>query len=91
MKCRYELDALVILEPRVSGIPASKIIKGWGFKYSVQMEAVGFAGGIWIVLNNDDLVVDIKMSDEQFLHYNLSLEGEEMLFTAVYANPNEQR
>ncbi|KAI9120692.1 hypothetical protein K1719_007725 [Acacia pycnantha] len=91
MKCRYKLDVLVILEPRVSGIPASKIIKGWGFKYSVRREAVGFVGGIWIVWNNDDLVVDIKMSDEQLLHCNLSLEWEEMLFTTVYANPNEQR
>ncbi|KAI9117244.1 hypothetical protein K1719_011410 [Acacia pycnantha] len=46
LKFRYKVDMVVILEPRVSGNSATKIIKSWGFKYSVRVEAVGFSGGI---------------------------------------------
>ncbi|KAI9071977.1 hypothetical protein K1719_046060 [Acacia pycnantha] len=48
MKCRYRLDLFVILEPRISGNLASKVIKSWGFKHSVKMETVGFSGGLWL-------------------------------------------
>ncbi|KAI9127269.1 hypothetical protein K1719_001828 [Acacia pycnantha] len=91
MKRRYRLDLVVILEPRISGNPASKVIKSWGFKHSVRMEAVGFSGGIWLLWELDELVVDVKIMDEQFIHCQLSLGDEVMLFTAVYAHPNEQR
>ncbi|KAI9100326.1 hypothetical protein K1719_024544 [Acacia pycnantha] len=91
MKRRYRLDLVVILEPRISGNPASKVIKNWGFKHSVRMEAVGFSGGIWLLWEMEELVVDVKIMDEQFIHCQLNLGGEVMLFTAVYAHPNEQR
>ncbi|KAI9128591.1 hypothetical protein K1719_000074 [Acacia pycnantha] len=39
----------------------------------------------------DDLVVDVKNMDEQFIQCQLKLGGEELLFTAIYAQPNEQR
>ncbi|KAI9109580.1 hypothetical protein K1719_019634 [Acacia pycnantha] len=91
MKRRYRLDMVVILEPRISGNVASKVIKNWGFKHSVRMEAVGFSGGIWILWEFDELKVDVKAMDEQFIHCSLKYGGEEMLFTAVYAHPNEQK
>ena len=43
MKDRYKLDVLVILEPRISGVHASKVIKCWGYRKSIKMEADGFA------------------------------------------------
>ncbi|KAI9088650.1 hypothetical protein K1719_029764 [Acacia pycnantha] len=91
MRYRYKLDMLVILEPRISGNAANKVIKSWGFRHSYRREAVGFSGGLWIIWDREELVVDVRVTDEQFLHCKLCLEGNEMLFTAVYANPNEQR
>ncbi|KAI9125131.1 hypothetical protein K1719_003747 [Acacia pycnantha] len=91
MKRRYRLDMVVILEPRISGNVATKVIKNWGFKHSVRMEAVGFSGGIWILWELDELKVDVKAMDEQFIHCSLKYGGEEMLFTAMYAHPNEQK
>ncbi|KAI9124952.1 hypothetical protein K1719_003568 [Acacia pycnantha] len=91
MKRRYRLDLVVILEPRISGNTASKVIKNWGFKHSVRVEAVGFSGGIWILWEIDDLSVDVRILDEQFIHCKLRFGREEMIFTAVYASPNEQR
>ncbi|KAI9076108.1 hypothetical protein K1719_041922 [Acacia pycnantha] len=34
MRRRYRLDIVVILEPRISGALANKVIKNWGFKHS---------------------------------------------------------
>ncbi|KAI9087128.1 hypothetical protein K1719_030892 [Acacia pycnantha] len=82
---------VVILEPRISGNVASKVIKNWGFKYSVRRDAVGFSGGIWMLWNLDDLKVDVRVMNEQFIHCKLVSIDEVMLFIAVYAHPNAQR
>ncbi|KAI9090781.1 hypothetical protein K1719_028634 [Acacia pycnantha] len=91
MKFKYKVDIFVILEPRTSGATASKIIKNWGFKHSIRREAIGFSGGIWIIWDREELIVDVEVSNEQFIHCKLCLEGKDMLFTAVYANPNEHQ
>ncbi|KAI9085740.1 hypothetical protein K1719_032346 [Acacia pycnantha] len=91
MKKRYKLDMAVILEPRISGRKASKVIRNWGFMHSCRVETEGFSGGIWILWELEGLVVDVLVKDEQFLHCKLRLGGEEMVFTAVYASPNEHR
>ncbi|KAI9125353.1 hypothetical protein K1719_003969 [Acacia pycnantha] len=88
--CRYKVDVVVILEPRISGVKAHKTIKSWGFKNSVRVEAAGFSGGIWIMWKRDDLQLDVIVKDEQFIQCKLRLNGEETLFTAVYASPCEQ-
>ncbi|KAI9074058.1 hypothetical protein K1719_043985 [Acacia pycnantha] len=91
IRFRYKMDVAVIMEPRISGSKASKVIRNWGYRHSVRVEGEGFSGGIWIVWDREDLSVNVTVKDEQFIHCKLALEGEEMLFTAVYANPNEQR
>ncbi|KAI9123772.1 hypothetical protein K1719_005072 [Acacia pycnantha] len=88
LKYRHKLDVVVILEPRVSGRAVDKIIKGWGFNHSVRKEAEGFSGGIWILWNLNELRIDVRVLNEQFIHCHLSLHGKKMLFTAVYATPN---
>ncbi|KAI9125512.1 hypothetical protein K1719_002930 [Acacia pycnantha] len=89
LKHRHRLDVVVILEPRVSGIAADRIIKNWGFK--LRREAEGFSGGIWILWNLEELVVDVILLDEQFIHCNLCFGVKKMAFTVVYASPNEAR
>ncbi|KAI9094279.1 hypothetical protein K1719_026861 [Acacia pycnantha] len=91
LKFRYKVDMVVILEPRVSGNSATKIIKSWGFKYSVRVEAVGFSGGIWMLWNFEDIGVDVLVKEEQFIHCRLNLGPKKMLFSAVYASLCEQR
>lgn len=91
LRLRYKVDLVVILEPRISGSPATRIIKNWGFKHSFRMEAEGFSGGIWLLWSLDDLEVKVLVKNDQFIHCKLGLEGHEFLFTAVYASPSEQR
>ncbi|KAI9084926.1 hypothetical protein K1719_033099 [Acacia pycnantha] len=91
IKTRYRLDLAVILEPRISGSHATKVIRGWGFKNWVRMEADGFSGGIWILWEREYLKVDVIVKNEQFVHCRIWSGGENILFTAVYASPNEQK
>ncbi|KAI9122178.1 hypothetical protein K1719_006867 [Acacia pycnantha] len=88
---RYKLDMVVLLEPRISGNNASKVIKRWGFKHSIRKEAEGFSGGIWLLWDVDELTVDVITMHEQFIHCRVSLGEEVMLLTAIYASPTEQR
>ncbi|KAI9126193.1 hypothetical protein K1719_002614 [Acacia pycnantha] len=68
-----------------------QVIKSRGFKKSEKVEAEGFSGGIWLLWNIDELVVNVKVRDEQFLHCDVNLGGEAMLFTTIYASPIEQK
>ncbi|KAI9098542.1 hypothetical protein K1719_025167 [Acacia pycnantha] len=88
---RYKLNIVVILEPRISGVKAHKTIQNWGFKFSVRVEADGFAGGIWICWKSDLLQINVLAQNEQFIQCKLGLNGDELLFTAVYASPCEQK
>ncbi|KAI9114176.1 hypothetical protein K1719_014826 [Acacia pycnantha] len=91
MKKHYILDIIVILEPSISGRQENNVIKSWGFKNSCRMEAEGFLGGIWNLWEMVELVVNVLVRDEQFLHCRLGLGREVMTFTAVYASPTVQR
>ncbi|KAI9100938.1 hypothetical protein K1719_024062 [Acacia pycnantha] len=91
MKRRYKVDIVVILEPRISGSQANKVIRSWGFNYSRKVEATGFSGGIWILWELNGLVVDIIRQEEQFLHCKVGLGADKMAFTVVYASPNEHK
>ncbi|KAI9113491.1 hypothetical protein K1719_015418 [Acacia pycnantha] len=45
----YKPDIFVLLEPRIFGGNADKVIKKLGFHHSHRVEAAGFSGGIWIL------------------------------------------
>ncbi|KAI9072961.1 hypothetical protein K1719_045090 [Acacia pycnantha] len=91
LKKQYNLDVIVILEPRISGNRAKKCIKSWGFNQSCRMEAEEFSGGIWIVWERADLIVDTLVKDQHFIHCRLILGSESTTFSAVYASPTENR
>ncbi|KAI9082919.1 hypothetical protein K1719_035062 [Acacia pycnantha] len=55
------------------------------------MEAEGFSRGIWLLWSRDDLTVNVLEQKEQFIHCRLSLSGVEVLFSAFYASPCEQK
>ncbi|KAI9121220.1 hypothetical protein K1719_008253 [Acacia pycnantha] len=91
LRFRHKVDFVVILEPRVSGGPTTRVIKNWGFKHSIREEVEGFSGGIWMLWNLDKLYVDVLVKNDQFIHCKLRLEGKELLFIVIYASPSEQR
>ncbi|XP_061352790.1 uncharacterized protein LOC133297639 [Gastrolobium bilobum] len=88
--CRkYNVGVAVILEPRVSGSKASRIIRSLGFSNHLTVDAHGFSGGIWVVWNIKDVVVTLISQHEQFVHCWVEFPGLKGFFwTAIYASPH---
>ncbi|OMO86542.1 reverse transcriptase [Corchorus capsularis] len=79
---------LAIVEPRISGLRAERVLRKLKFPKWHVADPVGFAGGIW--LNWDDAVVHITViiSSAQILHVLVKpKDSEEFLLTVVYASP----
>lgn len=49
IKVNYNIQVLIITEPRVSGSRANSIIAKLGYDKNYRMEATGFSGGIWLL------------------------------------------
>ncbi|XVF35202.1 hypothetical protein REPUB_Repub18cG0125100 [Reevesia pubescens] len=47
-----KVDLLIIVEPRVSGNTADKVIRELQFDSFTKVDAVGFSGGLWILWKN---------------------------------------
>ncbi|KAI9117100.1 hypothetical protein K1719_012099 [Acacia pycnantha] len=81
------------VNPNLGSVDTRQIrqFRSWGFKQWSKVEADGYSGGIWIVWERDDLVLDALIKEGQFLHCRIRIGESSMLFTVVYASPNEQR
>ncbi|KAH9788525.1 reverse transcriptase domain-containing protein [Citrus sinensis] len=76
------------MEPRISGRKADDFIRSSGFEYSHRVEAVGFAGGIWLLWQNV-IEVEVRLNHKQFIHFKISKNKNFVSWiTAVYASPN---
>ncbi|KAE8680042.1 hypothetical protein F3Y22_tig00111392pilonHSYRG00178 [Hibiscus syriacus] len=85
-------DLVALLETRISGINADKVIQRLGFQNSFRVEAHGFSGGIWI-LWKDGLDVEILTISNQFIHGRCWSDNENrwLYFTAIYASPQVEK
>ena len=83
----YFLNMVVIVEPRCSGKQADDFILSSGFGWSHRVEAKGFAGGIWL-LWQDNFTVTIFKNHSQFVHFRVDDgKSNSSYITAVYASP----
>ncbi|KAJ4828259.1 hypothetical protein Tsubulata_012067 [Turnera subulata] len=81
---------VVIVEPRLSGIRAWRKIQRLGFTHSHRVEARGYAGGIWLLWNNDFVHVQILLNHTQLVHVRVTQNQTSFLFTAIYASQQEK-
>ncbi|XP_061340964.1 uncharacterized protein LOC133287385 [Gastrolobium bilobum] len=89
---KYRVGVAAILEPRVSGDIALKIIRGLEYPSYIISEANGFAGGVWIVWDPNEVSVTLERKQEQFIHCWVEFPGKEGFFwTAIYASPKEEK
>ena len=77
---------IVLVEPRISGDKAMRVIKALKFDYSHRIEATGFAGGIW-VLWKDNYKVRVLLNHPQYVHMLISKNSTDFYSTAVYGSP----
>ena len=82
----YKPNFLALFKLRISGERDDNFIRKCGFTISHRVEAVGFAGGIWL-LWNEDIQVAVMVNNRQFIHCRISKLGRYFWVTAVYASP----
>lgn len=49
LKARHHVDILVVVETRISGQKANKVMEKLGFPCYDFVHAEGFSGGIWVL------------------------------------------
>ncbi|KAJ4828333.1 hypothetical protein Tsubulata_051413 [Turnera subulata] len=83
-------DTNYILElPRGCGRQAERVIHRLRFPNSHRIEARGFAGGLWLLWDEEKTLVEVLFNHPQFLHVRVSKANSSFLFTAVYGSPQE--
>lgn len=86
------VSIFVLLETRVSGVKADRIIRKLGFNTWIRLEATGYAGGIWILWNKEETSIRYISSTTQFIHVQVAMPHSPQYFwmSCVYAEPNHQ-
>lgn len=84
----HKPQVLVLVEPKISGVQADRIISKIGYQRSHRIEATGFSGGIWL-LWSENIELEILYSHHQFIHTLVKWPevGKYTHFTAVYGSP----
>ncbi|CAL1354023.1 unnamed protein product [Linum trigynum] len=77
----------IIVEPKISGDTAKKVIQEMGFVESLIVDASGFAGGIWILWDPALITITEEKRTNQLLHVNVKVGMESWFLTAIYGNP----
>lgn len=80
------IDILCLIETRISGPRAEMVIRKMGFNNWLRLEASGFAGGIWVLWNEDDFRLSYKFSSTQLIHCEVfdKKHNESLAATFVY-------
>lgn len=85
----YKLDFVAILEPRVSGHTADRIINKIGLFEGARVEAYGFSGGIWCLWKSNSMPIDVIYSTRYCIHLKMNSHSPSFwYFSVVYASPN---
>lgn len=79
---------VILVEPRISGSQAEKVIKKTGYPHSHRVEACGFSGGIWLLWSLD-VELEVLVNNYQFIHASAKWPNlnKSTLITAIYGSP----
>ncbi|KAJ4828461.1 hypothetical protein Tsubulata_018168 [Turnera subulata] len=87
---QYKPAIVVIVEPRISGHQADRVIHRLGFSRSYRVDARGFAGGIWLLWMEERVDVSVVFCHTQFIHARVTNSTESFFLTVVYGSPHEK-
>ncbi|XP_028752270.1 uncharacterized protein LOC114711983 [Neltuma alba] len=85
----YKPDIVALVEPRISGANADRVIRRIGYPNSHRVEATGYSGGIWL-LWRASVTLRVLINHKQSIHTTIeeASGGSPILFTAIYDSPN---
>lgn len=83
---QYHIDVMCLIETRISGSRADQVIRKLGFSNWIRLEAAGFTGGIWVLWNDNNTMIEYLSSSPQYIHCKMIDRngGEEHLITFIY-------
>ncbi|KAF7844754.1 reverse transcriptase [Senna tora] len=87
----HQPDAVILTETRVSGERANGIINSLGFEHTYKVDAMGFAGGIWVLWNSNNISIRIVSSSFQEVHSIVKVGPLSFILTSLYASPNHEK
>lgn len=68
----YKLDFVALLEPRISGTIAERVINKFGFANCVKVEAEGFSGGLWFKWKSCCPNLSVVSSSKYCIHFHVN-------------------
>ncbi|XP_061371392.1 uncharacterized protein LOC133313981 [Gastrolobium bilobum] len=89
---KFQIKVCCLLEPRISGQRATRVIRNLGLPSFFLHDAVGFSGSIWLLWDPSVVRLEIVQSHFQFIHTRISWihEHKEEFITFVYGSPRRQ-
>ena len=92
LSTHFRVSMLAIFEQQISGNRSLSISKSLGFNQCVRVEAIGRAGGIWLLWKSDRISVAVVACYTDFIHAvvtNISQPPINVFF--VYGPPTPSR
>lgn len=85
----YDPAILVIMETRIGGDRAKEITNRLPFQEAIHTDTIGYARGLWLLWNADQVEVSNLTSTEQEIHAIVKVNSSNLnwLFSAIYASP----
>lgn len=85
----YQLDFIAIIEPRISGPTADRVIKKIGLVEGARVDARGFSGGIWCLWRSSFISVSVISTSRYCVHLKMNPSSPSFWYISViYASPN---
>ena len=85
----HKPSVIGLVETRISGRKAQEVCDKIGFTNCFRVVAQGFQGGIWVLWNSHEIVVEVVFSHDQFVTVEITPPNNRRWFlTVVYASPH---
>lgn len=85
----YHLDFVAIMEPRISGQSADKVIRKIGFANVAKVDAQGFSGGIWCLWKSLCPPIFLHSTSKLCVHLNVKPNTPDCrFFSLIYGSPS---
>ncbi|KAF7843712.1 reverse transcriptase [Senna tora] len=92
MMLRYKPTVVLVTETRVAWERANKIIDALDFNNFYRVDPMGYAGGMWLLWNEDAVKVTIGGFAFQEIHASIKVNNlDPFLLSCVYASPDRAR
>lgn len=87
--CNHDLVVLIVMETQIGGNRAKEITDDLPFEGVIHTDTIGYAGGLWLLWNEDREEIAQLAKTEQEIHVVVKVRSSNLnwLLTMIYASP----